>query len=334
MTVPILPGPFSFLAEAGQAVGSYAQAKEERKRHGEELAHRAVIDLINQVHQGLRPASVLADPEVKKLFKHAGFPEIPDVLLPQPQEITQRKTAAALGAMPEGGAAERAVTGVPGEQVAAAQESVTKLAGAKAEADIAAGLPQIQAQTEAAVAQAQQSGASLNRSIFEGAQRMLGGDKNFAKLSYEAATGALDYRIRLMMLNRENLTLERQRIADQARYMLEGMKEARTLFTQAQADYDKQKRQDMVTAGLDPTDDKAVAKYEAAHPPPQYDDILTQYLKDTFGVDQNEFHRILREGIGAHRRKRTCGPLAGLPRRYGEAVESVWRLRPMRYSWA
>src|SRR5437762_12942619 len=106
MTVPILPGPFSFLEGAGEAIGEYGQVKEERKRHGEEIAYRATQSLIQEVIQGLRPASDLDSPEVQQTFKMAGFPPLTSKVLPQPKETIQRRQAGALERMPEGGAPE------------------------------------------------------------------------------------------------------------------------------------------------------------------------------------------------------------------------------------
>src|SRR6267143_1885429 len=132
MTIPIVPGPFQFLAEGGEALGEYAQVKEERKRHGEEIAHRAIQQVETDIREGRRPASTLRDPQIKKLYKQAYGVEIPDVLLPQPQETIQTKRAAAVEGVQPGGAAERALTGVPSEEVATGTEAQAKVKGKKA----------------------------------------------------------------------------------------------------------------------------------------------------------------------------------------------------------
>src|SRR6266446_4360613 len=134
MTIPIAPGPFSFLEGAGEAVGSIAQVREERKRHGEEIAHRAAQDIITQIQNGIRPSSVLKDPEVKKLFAKAYGVTIPDTLVPRPEEDLARLVSGALKNVKPGTAQERAVTKVPSEKVAGAEEAITEEKGAEAQA--------------------------------------------------------------------------------------------------------------------------------------------------------------------------------------------------------
>lgn len=290
MTVPIVPGPFSFLSSAGEAAGNYGAIREERKRHGEELAAAGAQSVMAQIMQGYKPASILADPEVQALFKKAYGVSIPGAILPQPKEIIQTKTANALTGVKPGGAAERAVTGVPSEDVAGAGEATTTLAGQRATATMAAGLPAIEAQTAAATAQAQREGAVLNANIFKGANALLGNDPKYARLAYEAATGALDARLRQLEFNRYSLSLDRQQAADNTRILLGAMNEGAKQYDQAMTKWQGQLQAFLLEKGDTPDARQAFAQ---ANPPPDQHAILDSYVQSQFGFGVDEFQRRL-----------------------------------------
>jgi len=195
MTIPISPGPFSFLAEAGAAAGAYARAKEERKRHAEEVAAY-------------------------------GF-EMPMGIIPQTKEIIARQQATALEG---GGASGRAVSGIPSEPVAQADESVKKLAGANAQSALDAGVPAAQANTAKAVAGSQAAGANLNQQIFGKAGQLMNADPEFARLAAETAAGVTEARLRMLEGRRANLSLERQKLVDEARALQDMNNDIATRF--------------------------------------------------------------------------------------------------------
>lgn len=294
MTVPIVPGPFSFLSSAGAAAGDYGAVREERKRHGEEIAAAGAQSIMQQIMQGYKPASVLADPEVQSLFKKAYGVSIPGAVLPQPKELVQRKTAANLQAQPAGGASERAVTGVPSEAVAGAGEATQKLAGATAQSQLNAGLPDINAETQVAVAQAQREGAQLNVNIFRGARTLLGNDPKFARLAYEAATGALDARLRILEYSRGQLTLDRQLWADRTRILLDQGKEASKRYDDAKKQWDQQLQTYVLEKGDTP---EIRSAFTEANPEPNPTEIADKYFKDVLGYGIEEYRQRLSRGI-------------------------------------
>jgi len=285
MTIPIAPGPFSFLDEAGEAAGSVAAVREERKRHGEEIAHKAAQDIISQIQQGIRPSSVLKDPEVKKLFQKAYGVTIPDTLVPRPQEDMARLLSQALQKVQPDSAQARAVTQVPSEAVAAAGEAVTVEKGAEASAKTAAGVPALEAEAGAAEARAKAAGSTFNRNVYEGATALLGSDPTFKKLAEEAATGVLDYRLRNIALYREGLSLERQQAADNVKILHDMLTESSKRYDALVTKWEN----DAALSG-DPE------AYKAANPKPNPDDVAKEYLQ-TWGMTPQEFQSRLHQAM-------------------------------------
>lgn len=171
MTIPIRPGPFSFLAELGRAGGEAVNsAEKERTRRLKEDQDRLNM-LINLRQQGLVDPSAFGSKEAMDLYKRLGImpvsdqpnsaeqvettrkqfgrPDTPGISIPigslmpvqipaqGPSAVSDARRAvaglpsrSALGkeqaqatAIDAGGAAGRAVTGVPSEQVAASSEA-------------------------------------------------------------------------------------------------------------------------------------------------------------------------------------------------------------------
>src|SRR6266849_5450624 len=75
MTVPIIPGPFSFLGEAGQALGDIGRAKEERKERAQKIAEHASTAILDAIMAGGDPA-ILDAPETQQTLKTAGYPQL------------------------------------------------------------------------------------------------------------------------------------------------------------------------------------------------------------------------------------------------------------------
>ena len=201
MTVPIVPGPFSFLAGAGQAVGAVGQAmqaREERKRQEAQEDFRLLMNLIatrpeqatellNQPAAQRTLAAVGVLPAGTELPPAPGLPEIalpggermpatpgrPGRTLPYQfaETLPEMVSAEQARAIARGGAAGRAVSRVPSEAVAGAGERTT-IAGAGeaesravtagAQAGIAAPLAQAQLTVAQAGARAAGSGADAS----------------------------------------------------------------------------------------------------------------------------------------------------------------------------
>lgn len=294
MTIPIAPGPFSFLEGAGEAAGSYAKVKEERKRHAETIAAAGIQTLITDILNGHKPAELLDDPNVRKMSKMAYGFELPTGIIPQTKEIIERRKAAAIEATPTDSAAGRAISGVPSEQVAAGAESVSTLAGAKAQSELNLGVPNAEAETKTAIARAQNEGAQLNMNIFNGARKLMGDDPRFARLAYEAATGQLDARLRAMEAHRADLSLDRQAMADRTRILLAEGHEAAKRYDAAIKAWEAGQQVYLLDHGDTP---KTRAAYAAANPYPDQVKMADADFQNIFGYGVDEYRKRVNEGL-------------------------------------
>lgn len=79
MTIPIMPGPFSFLAGAGSAAGAIGRERRGRELEEREEAQRDVLAFLNLVQTGAVPRQTLMTPEAQGLFASAGLPPVTEV---------------------------------------------------------------------------------------------------------------------------------------------------------------------------------------------------------------------------------------------------------------
>lgn len=282
MTIPIVPGPFSFLEGAGEAAGEIGAVREERKRYAQQIAEHGSNFVLSQILNGADP-SMLDDPNVQKMMKTAygfAFPS---------------SVARAIGApQREAGAEaqERINLGVP-KKTAEAAGAQADVATRTATAQMAAGLPELDAQSQAAVARAQREGANLNVNIFQGANALLGSDPKFARLAYEAATGALDARIHQLELNRQYMSLDRQQAADNARILLDAMNRAATAYDNAMKSWEADRRNAIFAAGKKPDDPETWRAFAETDPPPDRAKFVDDFVRNNFGFGADEFQRRL-----------------------------------------
>src|SRR6266446_9327075 len=143
MSVPIIPGPFSFLGEAGAALGDLGRAKEERKERAQKIAEHASTAILDAIMAGGDPA-ILDTPETQHVLSTAGYPKLTSA-----QFKYVGGAAAAAGAGGRAKLAER----VP-EREAAAAGGAADVSAATSGAQIAAGVPKLTADAQAAQAEA------------------------------------------------------------------------------------------------------------------------------------------------------------------------------------
>lgn len=73
MTIPIEPGPFAFLAGAGQALGAYADARE-KKRQTQLKEDRDILNQMLDLRQrGLLEPQAFASPQAEELYRRLGI---------------------------------------------------------------------------------------------------------------------------------------------------------------------------------------------------------------------------------------------------------------------
>jgi len=301
MTVPIIPGPFQFLAEAGQAAGDIGRAKEERQARAQKIAEHASTSILDAIMAGGDPA-ILDSPETQKTLKTAGYPP-----------LTSAHFKFVGGAQAAAGAGGRAkiAANVPGRE-AAAEGGAADVSAAGSQAALDEGLPQLDAESKAYQLRAQAEGAKFNLGVYQAARTRFKDvkDPEFRRDAIDAATGVLDARIYRLRFQRENMTLQKQLIADQARSLLEARKEITGMFERANAQYDKDRTTAIVAGGFQPDDKKAVQNYEQVHPRPTYEDAENAMFK-SLGITPEEYKRITREGLGLVPDKSKAGGAAG-----------------------
>src|SRR6266568_598295 len=285
MTIPIVPGPFSFLGEAGEALGSIGDVIEERKRHAQQIAEHGSNFVLSQILQGADP-KMLDNPDVQKMMKAAyGF-------------TFPSSVAGAIGAEARrtGARATADITQKVPEREATAAGTAADVSAATGQAKIKSGVPQLEAEAQAALAQAQTEGANLNKNIYTGARVLLGQDPKFARLAYEAATGALDAKLRQLELYRANLSIERQQMIDNARILHDAVVEGGRRYDNAVKAWEQGQRQFLLEKGDSPD---ARAAYNEANPPPDPNKITEDYVKTTFGFGLPEFQSRLKQAMSS-----------------------------------
>lgn len=286
MTIPIVPGPFQFLAEAGQAAGSVGEALEQRKERHRKMAEAGISELMKEILAGKKPASALDTPEIRKLSKMAYGVEIPSIILPQPQEDVAARQSAAIRAAPPGSAQDRAITGVPSEKVAKAGESQQIVKGRKADAELERGVPELEADVERLQTEAAAAGHQFNANIYKTALAMLGTDPVFKRRAVEAATGVMDYKLRLLMLRRESLSLERQHMLDDANLTRSLMVEADKFYAQVLKTWETNKQ----LSG-------DAGDYEKKTPQPNQEEVVADFIKRRTGLSMDQFRTHARTAI-------------------------------------
>lgn len=244
MTIPIVPGPFSFLASAGQTAGNYLSGRRQRELQDQDEANKDLQSYLRLVEIGVMPRSSLVSPQVQNMFARAGI-ELPPGLAPVPSAeerkattltgLPQERFEAAAGipsgeavraereqkklitaqsifqrggiaAVPQGGAAARKAAGVVPEAGAAAAEAAAQ-AGAEAQA--------------AAAATEQATLAEVDKGLKE---------PEFARWAAIAKAGFLPLYLQRIASNRAYIGTANQEKRERARLLVLPLQNAETTF--------------------------------------------------------------------------------------------------------
>lgn len=295
MTIPIIPGPFSFLAGAGQALGQYGQVREEHRRQA--LAERtdAAERAVRLVMAGILGPEALT-PE---MLQGAGV-ELPGGVTPQePPSVSLARTQARQA--PRRGEAE--IRGL--EAGATTAEATAAVAPEMAQAGLTVARGQAERQpfettiasqrARAAEAQADleiaQSGALS--AAFKGVTEIFGqpGNEEFKSLARAAVMGILPY-----YTQRLQATFGGQ--ATRHQILLEALGNINSLFLQQYKVWEDGLNS-AKGRGLfrDMTDEEARAAYMKEAPPPDFNTIRDQYVQTTLGLSPEEFTAAIRRAI-------------------------------------
>lgn len=280
MTIPIIPGPFAFLAEAGQAVGDWGTAIAQRNELRRKIAEHGATFVQGLVEKGYLSADAFKDPDVQKTLHNAGIP-VPKAadILPQPEEQKKRITSGELATVQPGTPQARAVAGVPSPEVAGVTEKATVAQG-----------NQVVAASSADIAK-----SKTFQAVYEGAKTLLGDDPFAAQLAQEAALGILPHRIAELELRRYTVGLGREAQNDAARLLLEAIGQTGAAYKDLHDKWQQGLDQAILLAGA-PTDPKVRQKiidtYTKDHgPEPDYEKVSDQILSTQYGLTRQQFQQ-------------------------------------------
>lgn len=263
MTIPITPGPFSFLATAGEAVGDIGTALQAKKQRLDTEARARLSDILQLINAGAEPTPFLGAGGAAA--EHLGLAPAGQgaALLQGPAErarlqldLARAQTAQAQGAAKITGA--KADTAVP----TAAAELTTAQAGAT------------QAQATAAAAQ---SDLGVRQRINELVTTQLKTpEEGFGLLAARAAAGTLPYYSVLIQARSANNSLERQQNADRFKLLFEPLSNTDAVWRERLRSWEQRK----IVETLGREEDKEFIKqWELNNPQPSVQAIQQELLE-------------------------------------------------------
>lgn len=301
MTIPIIPGPFSFLGEAGAALGEYGAVKEEHRRYVQKQAADALANLERLTQLGILRADVYGSPDVQHLAQVAGVPIPAGSIAPQPKEALNKRAVGVIQGLSDTGVAM--ASGLPTPAGQAREEIAGKvLTGplTTGQESAVAQVPTVaQAGATEATAKATAAQAKAQEELVTGSQKLYGNDPQVRKLAEEAALGILPYRIEQLKAAREGLTERLRARSDNARIILGALQGATSLTKQAIDAWETKFRQDAYTAQVDANDEKAMQTfreaYEKTSPRPTPESVSSEYIKAMTGMSMEEYQKAFNE---------------------------------------
>jgi hypothetical protein len=342
-----MPGPFQFLAEAGQTLGAIGEEKQRREERARAIAEKGTSMLLNQILQGGDPA-ILDDPGVQKMMKTAYGFSVPSKYFsaigatPRYEaEVTEAErragvpaakagaeaatagvttqragiTAGELGRVQPGTAAARAVAEVPSEPVASsAEEAATTGARLKA------------------------TQARFQQNITEGAVRLFGEDKDIRRIAEMAAIpGVLDYTLARIQEQWHMMSQDRQNRATNTQFLMGAMREGTIVYKQRVDDWATSR--DKVMAAKQRELLQSITQYQTMHsdeetaafklkaeaeleaymqnwetgnPEPQFETEFKNFLHTTYNMTPEQYSDFIHGGLemgdpATARRQREAG---------------------------
>lgn len=267
MTIPIIPGPFSFLGEAGQAAGAVGDALLARRKRELEEGRQQLAGMLDLVSQG---ASVPI-PAFVDAGRRAGL-QINEQTATDLFELAKRRARASLRT---GEATARGT-----EADAAIKESQVPVAPGMA----AAGLRTAQAgatsaETEAAAGQTE---LPVKQRIAELVQTELKKpETNFGRLAARAAAGILPYYSALLQLRYQNNALKLEQMREQFKLFFEPMDNASTVWRDRLNKWEMRRQTETLPFS---DDQEEIKKWEQANPQPTLEAVQQELLQSAAGA--------------------------------------------------
>lgn len=290
MTIPITPGPFAFLADAGKAVGDIGTALLAKKQRLDTEARQRLTDILSLINSGADPTP----------FLDAGGAAAEHLKLAPPGQGTALLS----------GPAERARLQL---DLARSQGRKEKAGATTAEAgaDVAPGMAAAGLRTAQAGATSAEAGASAAQSDLHVRTRindlvvneLQNPESDFGKLAARAAAGTLPYYSTLMQVRLGNNSLERERMRELNNLFMVPFQSAPDVWKQRVQTWDTQKT--LETSGMDANQ---VKEWEKAHPKPEQAAVLQELLEAAArnrGLTPDQYNQALNESVGLLARVQT-----------------------------
>lgn len=332
MTIPIIPGPFSFLAGAGQTLGAIGEEKQKREERARAIAEHGTSELLNQILQGADP-SIIDDPGVQKMMKTAYGFSVPAKFFsavgatPRYEaEVTAAERKAGVPTAKAG--AEAATAGVTTQRAAITGAELGRVkpgtAAARAVADVPSE-PVASSAEEAAVSTSQlkTTQAQFQQSITEGAVKMFGDSPEIQQIAQWAATpGVLDYKLAQLQERWHMLSEERQYRASNTQFLMGALREGTDVWRQRVKDWSDSA--DKARAGKQRELQQSIMQYQVTHtqeetaaftqqaeaeleaymdkwlkgnPEPQFDTEFGKFLNTTYHMTPDQYGDFIKGGL-------------------------------------
>lgn len=332
MTIPIMPGPFQFLAEAGQTLGAIGEEKQKREERARTIAEHGTSMLLNQILQGGDP-SILDDPGVQKMMKTAYGFSVPSKYFaaigatPRYEaEVTEAERRAGVPAAKAG--AEAATAGVTTQRARITAGELGRVEGGTAAARAVAEVPSepvASSAEEAATtgAQLKATQARFQQNITEGAVRLFGEDKDIRRIAEMAAIpGVLDYTLARIQENWHMMSQDRQNRATTTQFLMGAMREGTIVYKQRVDDWatsrdkvmaakQRELMQSIVQYGAMHSEEEVAAfklnaeaeldafmqKWEAGNPEPDFPTEFKNFLQATYNMTPEQYSDYIHGGL-------------------------------------
>lgn len=332
MTIPIMPGPFQFLAEAGQTLGAIGEEKQRREERARTIAEHGTSMLLNQILQGADP-SIIDDPGVQKMMKTAYGFSVPAKYFAAvgatPRYEAEQTTAERRAGVPAARAgAEAATAGATTQRARITSGELSNVQPGTAAARAVAEVP-----SEPVAASAEQANlagtqlkttqARFQQDITEGAVKLFGDDRDIRRIAEMAAIpGVLDYTLARLQEQWHMLSQDRQARATNTQLLLGAMREGTDVYKQHINDWNDSrdkvmaaKQRELMQAEVQyqamHSDEETAAfklqeqaeldaymtKWETSNPRPNFETDFKDFLSNTYGMSTNQYRDFIQGGL-------------------------------------
>lgn len=283
MTIPIIPGPFSFLAEAGEAAGSIGRGLELRRQR----ARQELQDQLTIVEQG----GDVPLPNFLKTANRAGL-QLNEGSATQLFEMAKRRAAAAIKTTEANASVAGSNAIISGANAGVApemaQEGLNTARANTRSAQAGATTAEAQASVAGDIAKSQRAQALMQQEIYNQANVMLGNNPELQKIASYAAVGGLPFLVQQI----ENNRLYNTELRNDARLLMQAMSQVQMTYSTALKEWMDNLTTEAFKQNVNLADEgeaqKFLSVYEQSFPRPDRMKIQDEVL-GTFGMTSESF---------------------------------------------